>query len=84
MLNHWTQEHEDIRTLLYLDVSSFTILNVKVICNNVGYCSYSGCSHIMWGSRKADFPNSVRAGEGAGKRKGAGSKDCLGGMLDSE
>ena len=63
--------HEDIRTLLYLDVSSFTILNVKVICNNVGYCSYSGCSHIMWGSRKADFHNSVRAGEGAGKRKGA-------------
>ena len=57
LLNHWTQEHEDIRTLLYLDVSSFTILNVKVICNNVGYCSYSGCSHIMWGSRKADFPN---------------------------
>ena len=59
LVNHWSMEHGDVRPLLYLDKSSFTILNLKIICNNVGYCSYDGCNHIMYASRKADFPSSV-------------------------
>ena len=41
---HWNLKHSDV---------------VKVICNNVGYCSADGCSHVMYGSRKADIPTSV-------------------------
>ena len=42
LVNHWSQEHGNVKPLLYLDMSSFTIINVKIICNNVGYCSYVG------------------------------------------
>ena len=50
LVNHWSKEHGDVRSLRFLDMSSFTIINVKIICNNVGYCKYIGCNQLIYSS----------------------------------
>jgi len=52
LMDHWSLKHGDVRCLLFLDVPSFTIINVKIICSNVGYCSYVGCDKLIFSSRR--------------------------------
>ena len=50
-MNHWLVEHGDVKSILFLDMTSFTIINVKIICNYVGYCNYLGCEQLIFASR---------------------------------
>ena len=59
MVSHWTTEHGDIRSMLFFDQHSHSALNVKIILNNVGYCSHPGCDAVLFSSRKADFGSNV-------------------------
>ena len=59
MVVHWSTEHGDIKDMLYLDRSTTTILNAKVICNNLAVCSAPACTRVLYASQKADFPKCV-------------------------
>ena len=61
LFNHWHSEHRDMRTMLYFDQSSGTVLNVKALLNNIGHCAHPSCDHIIYGSKRGDFKNSVTA-----------------------
>ena len=59
LLNHWTKEHGDVRLLLYLDMSTFTIIGLKIIYNHVGSCSYVGCTRMLYGDTVDKFQASI-------------------------
>ena len=61
LFNHWHSEHRDMRTMLFFDQPSGTVLNVKAILGNIGHCAHSACDHIIYGSKRGDFKNSVTA-----------------------
>ena len=50
-----------MRTMLFFDQPSGTVLNVKAILGNIGHCAHSACDHIIYGSKRGDFKNSVTA-----------------------
>jgi len=52
LMEHWLLKHGDVKCLLFLDVPSFTIINVKIICSNVGYCNYVGCDKLIYANKR--------------------------------
>ena len=61
LFNHWHSEHRDMRKMLFFDQPSGTVLNVKAILGNIGHCAHPACDHIIYGSKRGDFKNSVTA-----------------------
>ena len=59
LVNHWLTAHQDIKTMLYYDQHSHSVLNLKVILNNVGVCNFEGCGAVLFSSRKTDFASNV-------------------------
>ena len=59
LVNHWSTDHGDIRSMLYFDQHSNSAINVKIILNNVGYCSHPGCDAVLFSSRKGDFSSNI-------------------------
>ena len=59
MVVHWSSQHGDIKDMLFLDRSTTTILNAKIICNTVATCSAPGCQRVLYASKKLDFPPAV-------------------------
>ena len=59
MVVHWSSQHGDIKDMLFLDRSTTTVLNAKVICNTLAACSAPGCPRVLYASKKTDFPQSV-------------------------
>ena len=59
LVNHWSSVHGDIKMMLYYDQHSHSVLNLKVILNNVGYCNSPGCDTVLFSSRKTDFAANV-------------------------
>ena len=61
LVSHWTSHHGDIKKMLYFDSSTDTVLNVKVILNNVGICAHQDCDAVLYASKRCDFSNTVRS-----------------------
>ena len=61
LVHHWLDDHQDISSLLYWDRTTNTVLNSKVLLNNVGHCSLPSCRAVLYSSRKPDFHASVAA-----------------------
>ena len=59
LLTHWTETHGEVRDLLFYDQSSASVLNVKVVLNNVGTCAHPGCEAVLYASKRGDFSNTV-------------------------
>merc|ERR1719334_992338 len=59
LVSHWASNHGNVRNLLYLDRATMTVLNVVVVCNNIGYCSAPSCTHLMYDTNLADFKGIV-------------------------
>ena len=59
LLKHWVDNHGDVTKMFYFDQSSNTVLNLKVLFNNVGVCGKAGCGKVLYGSMKCDFKSSV-------------------------
>ena len=59
LVHHWLDDHQHISSLLYWDQTTNTVLNTKVLLNNVGHCSL--CRTVLYSSRKPDFHASVAA-----------------------